>query len=236
MRNKITTIAVNRLQAAQKPFEVMDTDIKGFLLRVQPSGGMTYYFSYRTSLGKKARIKIGAVGNVSVKQARDKATSFAGQVTDGIDIQQEKKAKRDQAKNTQKTSLGYFIDTHYKPWVLANRKSGQATLDTLTRHFEPWYELQLTDITVLMVEQWRTNKLGEKMQSTTINRTVATLRAVLSKAEEWDALGHHPLAKLKPLKIDQSPNVRFLSPTEEKSLSLALKKRDTEIKLARERG
>lgn len=236
MRDKLTTTTLNRLKPAEKPFEVVDTEIKGYLLRVQPSGRMTYYYSYRNSEGKKVRIKLGVVGSISVKQAREQAVSVAGKASDGIDVQKEKKTKRNEAKDSLKTTLGYFITTDYGPWALANRKSGQATLDTLKRHFSDWYNLQLSEIGVLMLENWRTTRLDDGTQPTTINRNVAALKAVLSKAEEWDAVEHHPLGKLKPLRIDGSPKVRYLSPAEESALAIALRERDSELKQARERG
>ena len=47
MKKKLTNAAVKALTPLDKPFEVHDTEVKGFLLRVQPSGTMTYYLSYR---------------------------------------------------------------------------------------------------------------------------------------------------------------------------------------------
>ena len=236
MRQKLTTTTVNRLQAAPTPYEVVDTELKGFLLRVQPSGHMTYYFAYRNPKGNKVRIKIGQAGAVTVRQARDTAIKYAGQVSQGVDVQLEKKVVREQAKISKKSTLGYFIDHHYKPWVLANRKSGKSTLETLKRHFEPWYEHQMADITPLMVEKWRTERLEENVQPSTINRCTASLRAVLSKALEWDALERHPLEKLKRLRVDNSPNIRYLDADEENSLLEALRTRDERIKEERDRG
>jgi hypothetical protein len=57
------------LKAAEKPYEVRDPKTPGFLLRVQPSGVMSYVCEY--ARGK--RITIGRVGKVTPAQARDKA-------------------------------------------------------------------------------------------------------------------------------------------------------------------
>ena len=43
MRAKLSTRSIQTLRPGGKPFEVVDVDLKGFLLRVQPSGAMTYY-------------------------------------------------------------------------------------------------------------------------------------------------------------------------------------------------
>ena len=66
---KLTARIIASLQVRNAPFEVVDTETKGFLLRVQPSGWMTYYFSYRTQEGRRARCRIGRHGSVSPAQA-----------------------------------------------------------------------------------------------------------------------------------------------------------------------
>lgn len=63
MKAKITKTSVNALKPQNKALEVVDTDIKGFLLRVQPTGRMTFYFSYRPDGGNRKRIKIDPCGS-----------------------------------------------------------------------------------------------------------------------------------------------------------------------------
>jgi hypothetical protein len=55
MQALIGSTLVKQLQPGAKPFEVRDTRVKGFLLRVQPSGAMTYYAEY----GRGKRIALG---------------------------------------------------------------------------------------------------------------------------------------------------------------------------------
>ena len=59
MRAKLSARSIQTLRPGDKPFEVVDADLKGFLLRVQPSGAMTYYFSYRNGHGRRKRCRIG---------------------------------------------------------------------------------------------------------------------------------------------------------------------------------
>ena len=81
----------------------------------------------------------------------------------------------------------------------------------------------------------RAAKIKVKLNAT-INRDVACLRALLSKAVEWGQIDKHPLAKLKPLKVDHKRKVRSLSYVEEQRLRTALINRDKEHKEARKRG
>ena len=47
----ITQDFVRTLKPRQKPYEVRDPRLKGFLLRVQPTGVMTYYAEYGRGKG-----------------------------------------------------------------------------------------------------------------------------------------------------------------------------------------
>ncbi len=41
MKAKLSARIIQTLSSGEKPYEVVDTDLKGFLLRVQPSGVLT---------------------------------------------------------------------------------------------------------------------------------------------------------------------------------------------------
>ena len=73
MHAKITTRLVSDLTPRDRPYEVWDTALSGFLLRVQPTGRMSYYFDYRTAERRRRRYKLGTAGALTVRQARDLA-------------------------------------------------------------------------------------------------------------------------------------------------------------------
>lgn len=237
MQAKITNSLVSKLEIEPKAYEIVDSEIKGFLLRVQPTGRKTFYFSYRNNAGQRKRIKIGVLGSSkTIAQARDDAAIFAGKVTGGLDIQSEKIATRNQAKQQLKNTLSTFMNEQYKPWALANLKSGQQTIDSVTRSFPDYLQSPMSEIYLPHIEKWRTEKLNGGLKPSTINRVVNALRAILTKAVEWEAINEHPLAKLKALKIDEGKKARYLSQDEEERLFRALAARDEELKAARERG
>ena len=45
MKAKISVPTIRSLQPSDKPYEVVDSEIKGFLARVQPTGAIIYYFA-----------------------------------------------------------------------------------------------------------------------------------------------------------------------------------------------
>lgn len=237
MQAKLTNTTIKKFNAEDKAYEVVDSEIKGFLMRIQPTGRKTFYFSYRTNFGKRKRIKIGVLGSSkTIAQARDDASVFAGQVAAGIDIQGDKVATRALAKEQIKNTLASFMENQYKPWALTNLKSGQQTIDTVKRSYPEHLNQPMIDISIKQIEQWRTKKLSDGLKATTVNRVVNSLRGVLTKAVEWGAINDHPLAKLKALKIDEGKKARYLSDEEERRLSTALTSRDTNLKEARNRG
>jgi len=71
----------------------------------------------------------------------------------------------------------------------------------------------LGEITPWIIEQWRVDSRKAGKTATAINRSVASLRAALSKALDWGLLDIHPLAKLKPIRTDNNGKVRTYPPT-----------------------
>jgi hypothetical protein len=55
MKDKISAPTIKNLKAGEKPYELVDNDLNGFLARVQPSPSkvISYYFAYRNNDGIK---------------------------------------------------------------------------------------------------------------------------------------------------------------------------------------
>jgi hypothetical protein len=69
-----------------------------------------------------------------------------------------------------------------------------------------------------------------------VNRDIATLSAVLSKAVDWGVLPEHPLRRMKPAKVVSQPIVRYLDDNEEKAIRNALDLREKRMRTARDRA
>lgn len=234
MKAKLTSKTIQTLKADTQPYEVVDIELKGFLLRVQPSGVMTYYFSYRTAEGKKKRYKIGKCNAITPIQARDLALTLSAKVISGEDIQERKKQVRQAAEISKSRTLGGFINSRYKDWVIAERKSGQAIVKRINSIFKEFMTYPLDDINHWVIEKWRATRLKNGKKPSTVNRDITGLKALISKAIEWELLAIHPLAKLKPIKTDKQGKVRYLISEEEKKLRDALIDRDQRIKQERQ--
>lgn len=162
-------------------------------------------------------------------QAREQAIEILANATKGINpVEQRRKEKR--AFLTFKN----FIEKEYCHWVLANRKAGKSTMARLKSNFIfAFGDKKLNEITPWLIEKWRSSKVKE-LKKSSINREITALKAALSKAVEWNLIDKHPLAGLKPYKVDSTPNVRFLDKDEETRLRQALDAREKRIKTERD--
>ena len=112
MRKKLTSRTVEDLRSREKlkkPYEMFDTEIRGFLLRIEPSGTMTYYLAYQTRQGKRGRYRIGRDSSLNPMQARDIALRLAADVAHGKDIHAEKVKVREEAERAKARTLGVFL-------------------------------------------------------------------------------------------------------------------------------
>ena len=236
MKAKLSTRTIQAIQPTGKPFEVVDIELKGFLLRVQPSGAMTYYFSYRNGQGKRKRYRIGNSDSLSPAQARDQTILLSARVVAGEDIQEAKKRERQAAKLAMSQTLDGFLIHNYEPWATSQRKSGSATVKRIRSNFAHLMHRALNDINLWVVEKWRSEQLKGGKAGTTINRDVTSLKACLSRAVEWGVLNENPLQKLRPIRTDNVSRARYLTTDEERSLRKTLLERDEQLCHRRESG
>jgi integrase len=236
MKKKITPSLVKHLEPADKPYEVVDSEISGFLLRIQPSGAKTYSFSYRRPDGRRTRCRIGPHPTITATIARKTAEKLAAQVVQGNDPQAARQAARVEAAKAKQESLCAFIEGQYSGWAESHQKRGDDTVKLLRRKFGYLYKRQMSEISAWDIQKWRSEEKKAGFSSSTINRAVSTLKAVLSKAVEWGVLDFNPLSSVKPLKLDNSSRIRFLSSEEELRLRKALDEREQELRRGRDSG
>jgi integrase len=232
MQQKLTKRTVEALDLRAEPYEVRDTELRGFLVRVERGGTKSFFLDYRLK-GKRNRHRLGTYPNLSVEGARALAKETAGDVARGTDPQARRKAEREQAQRDRHSTLRAFLDGRYEPWAQTHLKSATFQLARLRSDFADHLDQQLHAFNPFLVEgiRQRWKKAGAKPRS--INRDIQRLQSVLSRAVEWGVLDRHPLAGLKQLKADKTGRVRFLTADEEAALRSALVKREEQLRQAR---
>lgn len=233
MRAKLTSRTIAQLPPSQKPYDVRDTTLAGFLLRVQPSGHRSWFFQYRGPEGRQTRLKLGDSPGLSPEGARAMALERAAEVSKGVDLVARKRAAREAGQRARHRTLRAFLDNRYEPWAVAHLKSATFQLARIRSDYADWLEKPMTDLNTFAVEGMRQRWKREGMQPRSINRDIQRLQSVLSRAVEWGVLDVHPLAGLKPMKADKTGRVRFLSDGEEGALRRALVEREDRLRQAR---
>jgi len=206
-------------QARSKPFEIYDSRLSGFTLRVQPSGVRSYYARF----GRNRRVALGHAGSIEPDEARERCQIVLGNVAHG-------RHPLHGLGGTDGITLGMFIADTYTTWVHASRpRTAADTLDKLHRHFRTWYPEPLTAITVERVEAWKVRRLSEGRNSVTVVRDLYTLSSVLRRAVKAGELTENPVRRVDKPRIDCRGKVRFLDHAEESRLRDALMERDLEM-------
>jgi integrase len=216
MKGKITQKLIDGLKSQTKPFEVRDTEVRGFLLRVQPSGAKTYICQY--ARGK--RLTLGSPEILTPYQARELAKeALARYVTTGIDPMQQKKIEKAH-------TFESFVTEKYKPWTESNHSRPHDTLGMMKAWYPVIGDMPLSDITAWIVEKQRAAWLKADAKPVTVNHKINYLKIALNKAVSWGLLQKNPLASVKPTKVDNRSIVRYLSDEEDVRLRDALDARE----------
>jgi integrase len=217
-------LAGKEVQPSEKPFEIYDSRLSGFTLRVQPTGVRAYYARF----GRSRRVALGRVGTLLPSEAREKCQKVLGNVAHG-------RHPLHGFGGMDGPTLGQFIEETYAPWVRTNRvRTAGNTLEKLHRHFRTWFSDPLSTITIERLESWKTRRLNSGCAATTVLRDLFTLSSVLSRAMKLGHLKENPIRRVDKPRIDRRPKVRFLDNAEETRLRHALCARDTKMREARE--
>lgn len=215
---KLTENTIRALQPKASRYDVRDSEHKGLVLRIAPTGRKSWSLSYRNAQGKQQRFTLGAWPTVKLDKARNLATQKLGAVAGGTDIAAERREVR---QREEAPTLKEFVEGAYGDYVKAHHKSHKSTMGRLESTF-PWGNRRLDLITPKLVEGWRTRRINAGTEPSTVNRDVDALKPCLNKAVEWGLLKVSPLASLKALKAPDDARMRYLSTAEEKRLRQAL--------------
>ncbi len=223
---KLTKRAVDSALPRASRYTIFDSEIRGFGLRVFPSGQKSWIFEYKGAEGGRRaatrRVTIGAVGKVTPDEARKLADTLRARVRLGDDPQREKKSKR------LAPTLAELADGFLKAHVTAKRKAGTAAhyADVLNRLVLP----SLGKRKAREVTRGEMSKLHLGLATTPFqaNRVLA----VVSSMYVWGGKhgetpeGHNPAAGIE--RYSEDSRERFLSAAEMERLGSAIRLAETD--------
>lgn len=171
-----TKASVKALKPTKSRYEVWDTKIAGLCVRVSPTGVKTYQV-FKKLHGKARRITLGKETDLTVEQARNKATS---KITDivykEIDPNQEKRILRAKSLTLSEVFSDYKKASKLREGTLANYALA------VDRDLKDWKDSPLQNINGLMVQ--KRHKTLSKVSETTANKAMRVLRALFNFARD----------------------------------------------------
>jgi integrase len=206
---------VDSLEPRADRYDVHDSEISNFMVRVTPNGTKTFAILYRAGKGRNAprrRLTLGVYGALTVEQAREAAKRELGRVANGEDPAAEAATEKDtltvaglgsqflddvdmRRKPTTAREYRRLWNKHVVP-ALGNRRADAVTVDDVAR-----------------VQR------GLRQTPILANRVVAMLGSFFSFADPNDERPN-PAHKVQP--FPERARERFLTPTEIQRLGDAL--------------
>jgi integrase len=219
-----TLLKSPQAEPREKPFDIRDKRLPGFILRVQPSGVRSYY----AQIGRGRRVALGKVGELTPEEARERCEKVLGNVA------HDRHPMEGIAGGTESVTLGGFIAETYAPWFHAHRpRTAHKQLDRIELHFGKWRAKPLTSISVADIEGWSIKRANEGIEPSTVRRDLDVLSSVLTRAYKLGVVSENVARRVERPRLDRSAKVRYLAPDEEKRLRAELAARDAKMKAAR---
>ena len=232
---KLSKRTIDALVAGDGPQFYFDTDLKGFGLKVMPTGTKTFIVEYRVTGGRaapKRRLTLGKVGALTADEARDLAKLALGRVHAGAD------PAADKAKLRAEMTFDKVCDLYLKEGCETKKASTIAT-DTgrIERHIKPLLgkkrigEITRTDVEKFMRDvangktaaDEKTKKRGRAIVEGgkgTATRTVGLLGGIMTFAVSRQLRADNPVRGVK--RYADKKGETFLSAAELAKVGAAL--------------
>lgn len=218
---RITKKTVDALTARRREYMLWDADIKGFGVRVHPSGRKVYLVKYRVN-GRAIKKTIGPHGAIPPAAARARAAEIITAAMTGRDL-----TGRVLSPPTDTTTMhdlaGRFLDEHVP--VHCKPSTAHSYGIAIRQHVAP----RLGSLSVASVTRADVADLHRAMRATpyAANRTLGILSAMFSAAELWGLRpqGSNPCRYVK--RFRERKRERFLSDAEYRRLGAVLREAES---------
>ena len=240
---RISKVSVDAAKPTEKAFFIWDERLKGFGLKVSPTGVKSYVYQYRTAEGRSRRAHVGKHGTWTPDKAREKAEAWQRMVADDGDPLEAKREARealtvsealdaylvsakfaDKAKSTRAIDKGR-IKRHLRP-VLGSRVVKKLHPEDIRRAFNAIRDGKTkADI--------KTRKRGRAIVrggEGTARQAIKLLRSAFSWAVEQQMISSNPAAGVK-VGIDKVRNIVMRGPEDYEALFKTLDKTENEKRI-----
>lgn len=176
---KITKTVVEKIPASDRDTFVWDSELRGFGVRVKPSGVRSYIVQYRNAHGRSKRLTIGLHGRLTAEEARKQAWLIMGDVEKGQDPAEVKEAYR------KAPTVAEFADRYLAEHVATKMRPKSAAEERrmLSRLLLPALgKRKLADVSRADVARLHHDLRATPTQA---NRVLSLLSRMMNLAEKW---------------------------------------------------
>src|SRR3990172_2471176 len=182
------------------------------IYRVPYKGTATWYIDFYHE-GQRVREKVGREDQgITRKDAEKALKARMGEIVQG-------------RFNIVKISPSVTFDVmvkHYLEWSKVNKRSYRRDVLSCRNLLKSFSGMSLKEISSWHVEKYKSKRLKEGMKVATVNRELACLKHIFTKALEWNKIKENPVKKVKLFK-ENNARVRFLSKVEMETFLAACK-------------
>lgn len=194
-----------------------DTKVRGLGIGISNTGTRTFIV-YRKVQGRPERLTLGRYPDLSIEQARNKATEANAQIAKGENPNELKREAR------REMSLGELFDDYLEKHAKLHKKSWQRDQDQFRRYMAGWTHKKLSSLEKRDIQTLHA-KVGADHGPYAANRLLALLHTVFNKAIDWDLWQKaNPVQGIK--KFREKSRERFLARDE---MPLFLKALENEV-------
>ena len=200
------------------PFVLWDREVRGFGVRVFPSGRKAFILNYRVD-GRERRATLARCGEISLREARDRAGRELAAIRDG-----EADPLRRREERATAPTVSDLFDRFFSEYVPRRREAGRMAEST-ARHYtrqRRYVEPGLGAIKVAAVTRDDIERAIARHAPIHRNRLAAFLSRAFTLAEHWEWRPQHSNPVRGIEKAREEPRDRVLAPSEFEALAAAL--------------
>ena len=177
---KLTKRSVEALQPnAHGDYVVWDNELRGFGVRVWPSGKRTYVVKYRTREGRQRKITIGQHGPITAEQARGEALQFLGAANSGKDPARTRRETRTAP------TVSHLAQRYMQEHAGPKKRPGSAQGDAMWLRLQILPRLGSLKVNAVTREDIARLHLNMRDRPIAANRVLALLSKMFNLAEQW---------------------------------------------------
>ena len=213
---QITQHCIDRLKPRRRTFDIRDTKLRGFGVRLLPSGTKRYFVQTQHDGIRFWRL-IGDTDGMTVEEARSRATSILAAIRSSKDL-----IVADPGETRFAVIAEKLFESCRRHWKESTTTTNRIYLN---RQILPWFrDMQIAEITDRDVKRWHASLHATPFAA---DRAAPVLSMLLRKAEDhgYRPEGSNPCIGIR--RYRRRGRERFLSQEEMRRLGDALVRRET---------